>query len=209
MVDQKRSRQLESTGDGIGDTIENIPLIDQCGDDVDIDFYGEYTFCTKRQLGEVVIAGGRSSRNKCDFVAETGVDFVFIRSFSGRLGLPATAEDCAGYAGTIGNLVFQCLPTGKVKSKTRHRSLKLSPVRALTPSMEILYCDSGHGSYDGIRCHTSTRRNELTVLVALALLACSVQESGNNAVYCTEYNVPESNHSPLDHTAIATTTRSQ
>ena len=34
---------LESTGSGIGDTIANLSLIDQCGDTVDLwDFYGEY-----------------------------------------------------------------------------------------------------------------------------------------------------------------------
>ena len=34
---------LSSTGSGIGDTIANFTLIDQCGDNVELwDFYGEY-----------------------------------------------------------------------------------------------------------------------------------------------------------------------
>ena len=34
---------LESTGDDVGDVIENLELVDQCGEMVDLwDFYGEY-----------------------------------------------------------------------------------------------------------------------------------------------------------------------
>ena len=94
-------------------------------------------------------------------MAETGLGFSFLFAlFQGASGYPATANDSEGYAQTIGNPNFPVFADGEGQIQEATPLIEAHPeICVLSPSMEILYCDSGHRSYevalDVIRDHAS------------------------------------------------------
>ena len=91
------------------------------------------------------------------------MDFSFLFAlYQGGSGFAATADDCAGYANTIGNPDFPVFADGeeKIKSATPMTQNVHPEMCALSPALEILYCTSGHGGYestlDAIREHAAS-----------------------------------------------------
>jgi len=69
--------------------------------------------------------------------------------YEGGSGNPATANDCAGYADTIGNPSFPVFADGsfQIVGTTPMTQLSHPELCALSPEMEILSCHVGHNSY--------------------------------------------------------------
>ena len=95
-----------------------------------------------------------------EFIAETGLNFSFLFSiYEGGSGNPATANDCAAYAQTIGNPSFPVFAdgTGVLAGATPMTQKTHPELCALSPELEILSCYSGHMAYlsalDDIKAH--------------------------------------------------------
>lgn len=88
-----------------------------------------------------------------EFKASTGLEFGFLFAlYEGATGLPATADDVENYASYIGSPDFPIFADGDgvIKGATPMTQEQHPEMCGISPELEILECDSGHGGYEGI-----------------------------------------------------------
>jgi len=142
---------LTGFGPALGDTLADISLVDQCGEEVRVhDFAGRYTilFMTAEWcgscLGEAASLSDRGQAARDEHGIDLGYAIVIWDDFMGEI---PDADAGARYADAVG--VSQEIP---VLSDTREDVLTHTPYDGedlpgkclLSPSMEILYCWIGH-----------------------------------------------------------------
>ena len=144
---------LVSTGAEEGDTIANIRLSDQCGDEVALwDFHGAY------QIVYMTVGWCNGCKNEAkrlqsvqeDFVSETGLDFQFMLVlYENSSGYPATPEDGASFADSIENPNFPVFADGNdmVVNATPLTNNSRPEMCALSPELEIIGCFTGYDGY--------------------------------------------------------------
>lgn len=155
---------LGPIGAAEGQTVENLRLIDQCGEKVDLhDFAGGYRilfmtaqWCTAC-LEEAIELPDRTTTYRDDL----GVDFSYVIAiFQDMMGENPADEVAAEYADVIG--VDKEIPVlaDKVRGVVDHtpyEGVDLPGKCLLSPEMELLDCWTGHGAdeaaLDRIRTH--------------------------------------------------------
>jgi len=145
---------LSSTGAQIGDTIANVSLHDQCGEEVPLwDFAGEWhiAFMTTAWCSACFGEASGLDESGVDFEAETGIDFSYlVVIFESATGDPARPEDAAPYAEVIGDPEIPVLsdPGVAMVAATPFDGKELPGKCLLSPEMEILSCWTGHDNDD-------------------------------------------------------------
>jgi hypothetical protein len=152
---------LESEGNDVGDTIANVDLVDQCGEDVPLwDFAGKYRYifvtaawcgACRSELVDVMV-------DVQDFRDETGVDLdllvVLFEDYTGSLPDEGDAET---YHGQIDEPDFPVTSSedASILEATGYPGAPLPGKALVGPDMEILGSAVGHGGdpwiYDTVR----------------------------------------------------------
>jgi hypothetical protein len=147
---------LEATGAEVGDTIENLVMVDQCGESVALwDFAGSYTvaFLTAAWCPQCKEEAGALSASAAALADETGepVQGVIVLFESRTAGAP-TAEDAPPYAEEIGAETTPVLADTGVAAlaATPYDGTSLPGVCLLAPDMTILACGAGPGQLEGL-----------------------------------------------------------
>ncbi|MFT4976528.1 MAG: hypothetical protein ACI8S6_002433 [Myxococcota bacterium] len=158
---------LSSDGAGIGDTVTNIPLIDQCGEDVPLwDFAGGYRmlFITASWCSACRAEAEEIPARTADFLAEGVVDdfFYVVILAEDYSSNPPTVDEAVEFAESLEASGFPVTanPDQQIFVKTTWDGLRLPGKCALSPEMEILHCYSGDDDtegFDAIRAHAATR----------------------------------------------------
>ena len=148
------SSGLSSTGAELGDTIADITLHDQCGDEVQLyDFSGQWNiaFITAAWcsacLGE---ASGLDEKTEA-MRQEGNVPFSYmILLFTGVTGDPAKPQDAIDYAGAVDDPTIPVFadPARDILNNTPYDGKELPGKCLLSPSMEIVSCWTGHDNDD-------------------------------------------------------------
>ncbi len=145
---------LASTGSAVGDVVGNIEGVDQCGEAVDLwDLAGSYRllFMTAVWCGACK-AEARELMERTEGIRDAvGVDFSYtILLFEGATGGAPTEGDGAGYWDDVGE------PDFPVLSNVAQDALDVTPYAGtplpgkcvVSPAMEIVACQHGHGADD-------------------------------------------------------------
>ena len=145
---------LSSDGADYGDTIANITLYDQCGDEVPLwDFAGDWhiVFATAAWCTSCLGEAAELDELGQAFADETGIGFSYITLlFQGPTGDPAQPEDAPGYAEYVGNPTNPVVadPDRAILDATPYDGSTLPGKCLLSPQMEILDCWTGHYNDD-------------------------------------------------------------
>jgi hypothetical protein len=145
---------LESSGAEIGDTIANMSLYDQCGDEVPLyDFAGTWrivfataAWCTTC-LDEVAALDDHGEA----FVDETGIDFGYITLlFQGPQGDPAVPQDAPSYHEYVDSPRIPVVadPERAFLEATPYDGSVLPGKCLLSPEMELVHCWTGADNDD-------------------------------------------------------------
>jgi len=141
---------LSASGAGLGDTVANLSLVDQCGDDVALwDFAGSYTvaFITAAWCPQCKDEASALADNVAQLAADTGQPVQgMVLLFEGRTAGVPTVDDVVPYAEEIGadsqpvlgdteSLLLDSVP---------YDGTELPGVCLLSPAMEILSCGAGN-----------------------------------------------------------------
>ena len=145
---------LTDVGTEVGSTIDNIELIDQCGERVQLwDLSGEWhlLFMTASWCLSCLDEAREFDAEQAAFVARTGLDFsiltVVFQDSAGRLPAPDEGTRYAEAADIENQPVFVD-PIAAVLSATPHDGLLLPGVCALSPQMVLVECADGVGAVD-------------------------------------------------------------
>lgn len=141
---------LSSTGAEVGDTLANLSLVDQCGEDVALwDFAGSYTvaFITAAWCPLCKDEAAALADNVAAMEQETGKPVQgMVLLFEGRSAGVPTTDDVVPYAEEIG-AEFQPV-LGDTQSllldSVPYDGSELPGVCLLSPTMEILSCAAGN-----------------------------------------------------------------
>lgn len=158
---------LSATGNEEGDTIANLGLIDQCGEDVSLwDFAGSYRilFMTTYWCGVCRNEAEEIPERTADFLEEGLVeDFSYILILSEDYnGNAPTMDEAALYDEQIeaSGFAVTANPAQDVITETPWDGYHLPGKCVLSPEMELLHCYDGEDDTEGfeaIRDHVSAR----------------------------------------------------
>jgi hypothetical protein len=158
---------LSSTGAEEGDTVANLSLIDQCGEDIPLwDFAGTYhiLFMTTYWCGVCRNEAEEIPERTADFLAEGVVeDFSYILILSEDYsGNAPTADEAAWYDEQVEASGFPVTanPDQSVVTATPWDGYHLPGKCAVSPEMELLHCYDGDDDtegFDAIRDHAGAR----------------------------------------------------
>ena len=155
---------LTSTGAEEGDTIENLSLLDQCGEQVDLwDFAGGYhiLFMTASWCGVCKAEAREQPDRKSAFIDETGLDFSYLIVLAeNNFSLPPSADDATAYADYLDTAEpVTASPDQRIIDATPWTGSPLPGKCVLSPEMELLYCYTGEGdeeAFEVIRQHAAS-----------------------------------------------------
>jgi len=158
---------LTATGAEIGDTIENILLVDSCSEEVPLwDFAGEYhiLFLTTSWCSFCRAEAEEIPARTSDFLDEGLVDaFSYILILSeDYLSNPPDADDAIDYDDDVSASGFPITanPDQTIVTGTPWDGFRLPGKCVLSPEMEIIHCYTGDDDAEGfqaIRDHASGR----------------------------------------------------
>jgi hypothetical protein len=143
---------IEPTGAGIGDTIDNLGFVDQCGDDVDLyDFAGRYTlaFMTAAWCPLCMEEAGALSDTAASLSSETGQPVQgLVMLFQGTSGSTPVAGDAVSYADSIdaGDTPVLGDLDATLLDSVPYDGRELPGVCLISPTMEIVACTTGEGN---------------------------------------------------------------
>lgn len=153
---------LTATGAAIGDTVEDLTFIDQCGDDVRLwDFAGSYTvaFLTAAWCPLCKDEASAVEEEAAVLAGVTGQSVNgLVILFESQTAGPPTVDDTIVYAQQIGAETMPVLadPDQAVLSSVPYDGSELPGVCLLGPDMTILYCGAGQGQLPGLESVIST-----------------------------------------------------
>ena len=140
---------LSSTGARVGDTVENLELVDQCGERVNLwDLSGSWSllFMTASWCGSCLEEARGFNDEQARVEAVTGLPFSFVTVvFQDSAGTLPEADEAARYAeaaGISGQPVFAD-PIARVLTATPYRGDALPGVCLLDPALVLVDCASG------------------------------------------------------------------
>ena len=147
---------LEATGSDIGDVIENLVLVDQCGEQMDLwDRHGQWTvlFMTTEWCRSCAEKAQELPNTRDVFAALTGLDFSFVVVlYEDRTGALPAATVAERYAADV-EIEDQPVTVDPIKAvlgATPYRGDALPGVCALSPELEILGCGTGDAAVDAM-----------------------------------------------------------
>ncbi|MED5373774.1 MAG: redoxin domain-containing protein [Myxococcota bacterium] len=144
------SSALSATGADIGDTVADIGLVDQCGEQTSLyDFSGQWriVFATAAWCSACLSEASGLEQAGAEFQAQTGIDFSYmILLFSSVTGDPPNDQTAVDYAPNVGD------PAIPVFADPERAWLEASPYDGselpgkclLSPDMELVQCWTGH-----------------------------------------------------------------
>ena len=146
---------IEPTGAGIGDTIENLALMDQCGEMVDLhDFAGGYTlaFMTAAWCPLCMEEAGALGQTAADLASQTGQPVQgVVMLFQGNSGSTPVEGDAVAYAESVeagDTPVLGDVDAGLLDA-VPYDGRELPGVCLLSPTMQIVACTTGEGNLPG------------------------------------------------------------
>lgn len=145
---------IQSSGAALGDTIENLAFVDQCGDDVDLyDFAGSYTlaFMTAAWCPLCMEEAGALGDTAASLSSETGVPVQgLILLFQGTSGDTPTGNDAISYAESVdaGDTPVLGDVDATLLDAVPYDGRELPGVCLISPTMEIVACTTGEGQLD-------------------------------------------------------------
>ena len=143
---------LSSSGAGIGDTVANLSLVDQCGEAVDLhDFAGSYTlaFMTAAWCPLCMEEAGALGATAAALASQTDQPVQgLVLLFQGTSGTTPVSGDAEAYAGSIdagdtpvladvGAVLLDAMP---------YDGAEMPGVCLLSPAMELVACTTGEGN---------------------------------------------------------------
>ena len=144
------SSGLSSQGAELGDTVADMTLHDQCGDQVQLyDFAGQWNiaFVTAAWCSACLGEAEGLDQKTQSLMDESGVPFSYmIVLFSGITGDPAKPQDAIDYAEVVGDPEIPVFadPAQDILANTPYDGKALPGKCLLSPSMEIVSCWTGH-----------------------------------------------------------------
>jgi hypothetical protein len=142
---------LSPSGAGIGDTIDNLVLVDQCGEPVELhDFAGSYTlaFMTAAWCPLCMEEAGALDATAAALASETGAPVQgLVMLFQGSSGDVPRDADSLAYAESIEADATPVLGDvdAALLDAVPYDGRELPGVCLLSPSMEIVACTTGEG----------------------------------------------------------------
>ena len=139
-----------------GDVIENLVLVDQCGEQMDLwDRHGQWTvlFMTTEWCRSCAEKAQELPNTRDVFAALTGLDFSFVVVlYEDRTGALPAATVAERYAADV-EIEDQPVTVDPIKAvlgATPYRGDALPGVCALSPELEILGCGTGDAAVDAM-----------------------------------------------------------
>lgn len=148
------SSGLSSQGAELGDTIADMPLHDQCGDQVQLyDFAGQWNiaFLTAAWCSACLGEAETLDEKTESLIAQSGAPFSYlIVLFSGTTGDAPKPIDAVDYAKAVGDPDIPVLadPEQNILANTPYDGKTLPGKCLLSPEMEIISCWTGHENDD-------------------------------------------------------------
>jgi len=143
---------LEATGNEVGDTVENVPLVDQCGDDVPLwDLAGKYRilFITAAWCGACRSEAAEIPERTEDIREEfPELEFEYaVFLFEDYDGTAPEGDDAETYWGQLGEPEYPVLSSTDfgILDASGYTGAPLPGKLLVNPRMEILTLETGHG----------------------------------------------------------------